>query len=202
MQEYTYNTDQIVREQVKLTPTIPEEFKVEPYKVVLTQHISLWMSDFDFSSIVYTPEEIACRLIETCQQHNVFSMSANQCGIPLRLFVVGCDDDFVAFFNPEIISYSSDTNLGYETDASNPGLMLNIKRFKSVTIQYQDYTGETKVLTCVGLTSALIQQAMDRLDGIDFKTKVSRLQLDRQYKSLSKKVKRFIKSNVRQGVSL
>jgi peptide deformylase len=203
MQEYTYNTDTLVREQVNLTTntSTTENFKVEPYKIVLSNYIKDGVDAFDFSSVEYTPEEIACRLIETCTTHKVFGLAANQCGIPLKVFVVGCDDDFVAFFNPEIISISNDIVLNFETDASNPGLMLNIKRAKHVSIQYQDYTGETKLLNCTGITAALIQQNMDRLNNIDFKSKVSQLQLDRSNKALSKKLKKFIKTNIRQGVS-
>jgi peptide deformylase len=47
-----------------------------------------------------------------------------------------------------------------------------------------------------GLTSRIIQQGIDRLNGIDFKTKVSKFVLERAKTALNKKIKKFVKSHI------
>lgn len=199
MQEYIYNTDQ----PYTTTTTIVEEPKFEPYPLLTPSNpiMKTKAENFDFSSVDLIPEEIASRLIETANLHKVFGITANQCGLPLNLFVAGSDDNFVAFFNAEILLSSSETKLAFEIDASNPGLMLNIKRPTSINVQYQDYTGELKVSRFDGITARVIQQCIDRLNGIDFKSNVSQFSLSRQQKALSKKVKKVIKSSIRQGIA-
>ena len=54
-------------------------------------------------------------------------------------------------------------------------LIIPVKRPKSITVKYQDFTGESKETKVDGLTARIIQQGIDRLNGIDFKTKVSKL---------------------------
>ena len=62
------------------------------------------LPEFDFSNPPVDPNSFASTLVETCKKHNGFGLSANQCGYPHRVFVMGTDDEYVAFFNPKLIS--------------------------------------------------------------------------------------------------
>jgi len=192
IEEVIYNTTELA----SYSGSKQKEPEYNPYSLVNQNDPILLTAllDFDFGDPKLDCIEIASRLVETARFHRSFGISANQCGLPYRVFVAGNEDQYVAFFNPVIISESGEVNMP-EVDLSNMGLQLNIKRPKIVHIQYQDYNGETKLLQLDGMTSRIVQQNIDRLNGIDFKTKVSQFNLNRKQKSLTKKVKRFIKQN-------
>lgn len=191
-EEIIYNTNQLI------TPHTPQEPKFEPYILSSPDDplLTTKLDDFDFGNPNLDSSEIASRLIETAKLHNVFGVAANQFGLPYRVFVAGGGDEFVGFFNPVIISSSGGSIILPELDISNMGLQLHVKRPKDIVVQYQDYNGETKLAQFQGLTSRIIQQNIDRLNGVDFKTLVSKLNLDRKQKALTKKVKRFVRSNI------
>ncbi len=174
----------------------PPEPQFKPYSLVdqNSSILSAKLKDFDFGDPTLDSIDIASRLVETAKYHRVYGIAANQCGLQYRVFVAGSDDNFVAFYNPVIISSDGEI-LMQESDLSNMGLLLHVKRPKSIVLQYQDYNGETKLLQFEGLTARIIQQNIDRLNGIDFKSKVSQLNLERARKALNKKIKKFVRTN-------
>jgi peptide deformylase len=176
------------------------EPKFTPYQLTdkFNQLLKTKLKDFDFSDPQLDPIDIASRLIETANLHKVYGVAANQCGLPHRVFIAGSEEEFVAFFNPEIITESIEEVMMEESDLSNMALLLHIKRPKSISVQFQDFNGEQKVLQFEGLTARIVQQNIDRLNGIDFTEKVSKFVLDRAKKTLDKKIKRFFKIGVRK----
>jgi peptide deformylase len=76
------------------------------------------------------------------------------------------------------------------------GLLIAVKRPTTVIVSYQDFEGNEKMTRFDGLTSRIIQQGIDRLNGIDFKTKVSKFVLERAETALNKKIKKFVKSHI------
>jgi peptide deformylase len=192
-QEFIYNTNELT------SVYTPIELKFKPYDLVSQTDpiLTTKLENFDFGNPNLDTADISSRLIETAKLHNIFGVAANQVGLPYRVFIAGSGEEYVAFFNPVIISVSGGNIILPELDISNMGLQLHIKRPKDIVVQYQDYIGETKLVQFGGLTSRIIQQNVDRLNGIDFKTKVSKFNLERKQKSLNKKVKRFVRSNIR-----
>jgi peptide deformylase len=190
--EFIYDTSS----SISTVNTTPNEPEFKPYSLVdqndsiLTTELKL----FNFGDPTLDSAEIASRLVETAKYHRVYGVAANQCGLTHRVFVAGSDDNFVAFYNPVIISTEGEV-LMQESDLSNMGLSLQVKRPEAVIIQYQDYNGETKLVRFEGLTSRIIQQNIDRVNGIDFKTRVSSFVLNRSKKSLNKKIKKFVRTN-------
>jgi peptide deformylase len=62
------------------------------------------MPVFDFSNPPTDPVFLASQLVETCIYHKGLGLSANQCGLRYRVFVMGAGNDYVAHFNPKIVS--------------------------------------------------------------------------------------------------
>lgn len=191
--EFIYNTDVING------LSSDSQLKFEPYLLVKQDDpiLTTKLENFNFGNPTLDSVEIASRLIETAKFHNVFGVAANQFGLDYNVFVAGNQDEYVAFYNPVIVSYSSTCVILPETDISNMGLQLHVKRPQDIVLQYQDYNGETKLTQFSGLTSRIIQQNVDRLAGIDFKTRVSKFNLDRQQKALDKKIKRYVRNCMR-----
>ena len=191
-EEFIYNS----ADSVSLEPQQEPQFVC--YDIVGQENpiLTTALEDFDFSDTSINPAEIASRLVETAKTFNLFGLSANQCGLPHKFCVVGNDDQYVAFFNPEILEYYGDDIVLPETDISNYGLVLNIKRPKNIIVKYITFEGNENTLRLEGITSRIVQQQIDRLNGIDFKSKVSKYTLDRKKKSLSKKIKRYVRQNI------
>lgn len=193
MSEFIYNTADIVS-QVAAVPE-PQFLGYElcdQKDPVLTKKLE----QFDFTDTKLNSSEIASKLIATCKFHKVYGIAANQCGLEHRVLVAGAEQEFVAFFNPIIVDKSDDEILLEESDLSNMGLLMSVKRPVTVIVSYQDFEGNEKMTRFDGLTSRIVQQGIDRLDGIDFKTKVSKFVLERAETALNKKIKRFVKSHM------
>ena len=192
MSEFIYNTADVVSQAA----SVPEpqflgyELCDQKDPVLTTK-----LEQFDFTDTALNPSEIASRLIATCKFHKIYGIAANQCGLEHKVLVAGAEDNFVALFNPIIIESHGEILLE-ESDLSNMGLLMAVKRPVTVIVSYQDFEGNDKMTRFDGLTARIIQQGIDRLDGIDFKTKVSKFVLERAETTLNKKIKKFVKSHM------
>lgn len=133
------------------------------------------MPFFDFKKD--DPIGMANTLIEALQKHKGLGLSANQIGLRKRCFVAGIEDNVVAYFNPEIINASSETELLDEGCLSFPGLRLKIRRPVHIEMRYQDYTGQWHQIVFEGMTARVLQHETNHLDGITFKDKAGPMAL-------------------------
>jgi peptide deformylase len=151
--------------------------KIAIFDLVPENHAALTMClpEFDFKNAPVNPVEFASSLVETCKKHNGLGLSANQCGYNYRVFVMGSGDEYVAFFNPKITSFSAETTKLEEGCLSSKDLFLNIERPTSIEVEYQDYNGITKTAKFAGLTARCFQHELDHLNGIVYTTHVKPL---------------------------
>jgi len=151
--------------------------KIAIFDLVPENHPALKMAlpEFDFKNAPVNPVEFASSLVETCKKHNGLGLSANQCGYNYRVFVMGSGDEYVAFFNPKITSFSAETTKLEEGCLSSKDLFLNIERPTSIEVEYQDYNGTTKTAKFAGLTARCFQHELDHLNGIVYTTHVKPL---------------------------
>jgi peptide deformylase len=141
--------------------------------------------------------ELAVSLIETMKARNGIGLAANQCGIPLRVFVMGSEGVGYAFFNPEILETTGET--GFEEGCLTfPGLFLPIRRPESVKIKYQDMNGEFKEQTFSGLSARIILHEYDHMEGIVYTSKVPKMILERQKKKVYKNIKILNRQKIEQ----
>ena len=151
---------------------------------------------FDFSS--NDAKEIAGRLKQTLKTHRAFGLAANQCGLPHRVFVMGAEEQFVALFNPEIVSTSEETVHLEEGCLSFPFLFLNITRPKTVRVKFQDEDGNHQEVQYDGLSARVVQHEIDHLNGVTFNEKAKPLALKTAKKSREKRIKQFARELVSQ----
>jgi len=64
---------------------------VKTFKIVSPDSAILHtkLKEFDFNNPPVNPNEFASSLVETCKENNGLGLSANQCGFPYRVFVIG-----------------------------------------------------------------------------------------------------------------
>jgi peptide deformylase len=163
---------------------------IEPYKLVGEDDSILKevMPEFDFGAPEINPVELASRLVETCKMANGYGLSANQCGIRARVFVMGAGDEYVAFFNPRITHVRGEALLT-EACLSFPLLGLSITRPAEVMVEYQDFNGTPRAATYVGISARCFQHELDHMNGIVYTTRCKPLALQMGMKKRNKLVK-------------
>lgn len=150
--------------------------------------------EFDFTDPEFNAVEIASSLVETCKHYKGLGLSANQCGLRHRVFVAGFGDNFVAFFNPTIVSLSTQTVHMSEGCLSFPHLFLNVTRPDSLHLEYYDFEGNKKQGIFTGLTARVILHEIDHLNGITFTKKAKPLALKIGVEKRNKLYKSFAKA--------
>ena len=183
---FKYNTEEVVNQQPvqQQAPTLQLVDETNP---ILRQVLT----DFDFKNPPINAIELASSLVETCKQSRGIGLSANQCGYPFRVFVMGANDDYVAFFNPKITWKSEESVHMMEGCLSFPLLGLMITRPKEVEVEYQDYMGEVKTAKFAGLSARCFQHELDHMNGIVYTDKVKPMALQQGMKKRNKILKKI-----------
>jgi peptide deformylase len=182
------STDDIVlydtAETIKIKPTASE---IETFDLVPPDHPALYkvLPEFDFQNAPINPDSFASTLVETCKKQHGIGLSANQCGFEYRVFVMGAGEEYVAYFNPKIISSSGEKHME-EGCLSFPFLNLHITRPETVEVEYQDFTGEKHTKTFNGISARCFLHELDHMNGIVYTSRVKPLALQFGLKRLSK----------------
>ena len=159
---------------------------IEPNHWTLNVPIDQCSTDLD-------REEIARDLIETMKEYHGIGLSANQCGVMARVFVMYSDinkREIISCFNPKIISFSEEIVTMDEGCLTYPGLWLKVKRPESICCTFEDENGELNEVEMFGLESRVFQHEMDHMEGKNFISKVSKLRLDMAKKRAAKVLNR------------
>jgi peptide deformylase len=107
-------------------------------------------------------------MLQATRKMKGYGLSANQLGVSRRLFVVDFPDPALedqAYFNPEIISTSTETDIMEEGCLSLPFILYKIKRPRWVILKWQNIDGDFKQKTFHGITARVICHEMDHLSG-------------------------------------
>ena len=154
--------------------------------------------EFDFENPPEDPKEIAKNMGEAMDKFGGLGLSANQVGLPYRMFVMRTmhegDEvpENVAYFNPEITRVSQETESLKEGCLSFPDIYLMIKRSKTIEFKYQDVEGKEHTVMMEGLGARCVQHEVDHLNGILFLQRASRLKIERAMKARTKARKKRI----------
>jgi peptide deformylase len=182
---FKYNTEEVVKQQS--APQVPILQLVPETHAILRQVLT----DFDFNNPPVDAIELASALVETCKQNRGIGLSANQCGYPFRVFVMGANDDYVAFFNPRITWKSEEDVHMVEGCLSFPFLGLMITRPKEIEVEYQSYTGDVKQTKFTGVSARCFQHELDHMNGIVYTDRVKPLALQQGMKKRNKIMKKI-----------
>lgn len=187
----TENINDVIRidtDSWKKDLPILQREQIEIFSLVPEIHPALkWsLPEFNFANPPVDPSRFASSLVETCKKYNGIGLSANQCGYNYRVFVMGSGDEYVAFFNPKIISVSEEKTQMEEGCLSYMDLFLNIERPSTIEVEYQDFTGTTKTTKFAGITARCFQHELDHMNGIVYTMHVKPLAMQMAMKKRSK----------------
>jgi peptide deformylase len=183
----SFNTEELSKPI--LTPAEPP--KIFPLVHESDTILKKVMPNFDFVNPPVNPNEFASTLVETCKAHNGYGLSANQCGFEYRVFVAGHGDNYVAYFNPVIESFSTTESHMPEGCLSFPFLGFHITRPEEIFVTYQDFNGEKHTEKFNGLTARIIQHELDHLNGVVYTSRVKPLALQQGLKKREKLMKKL-----------
>jgi len=144
------------------------------------------MEPFDFSNPPVDPLDLVTDLAETMLENNGVGLSANQVGLPYRVFVM-LGQELIPCFNPRIVDMSKETIVLEEGCLSYPDLFVKIKRARRIKVRYADPNGRVTTQTFDGMTARVFQHEMDHLDGINYQMRANKFHLDQARKKKPKK---------------
>ena len=149
-------------------------------------------------------KDLSDKMFKTMSRYSGLGLSANQCGLPFRMFVMGDNlllenGEKLAAFNPKIIEkLPSDERyreeiLMKEGCLTFPFLFLNINRPRIVEVEYEDVEGKVIKKDLDGMFSRIYQHEYDHMQGIVFTDRASKLKLDMAKKKQMKMIKEYAK---------
>jgi peptide deformylase len=149
-------------------------------------------------------KDLSDKMFKTMNKYSGLGLSANQCGLPFRMFVMG--DNLllenrrkITAFNPKIIE-KLPTDLRYKEQVlmkegclTFPFLFLNINRPRIIEVEYEDIEGKLIKEDLDAMFSRIFQHEYDHMQGIVFTDRVSKLKLDMAKKKQMKMIKEYAK---------
>jgi len=126
-------------------------------------------------------DELKENLLETMKHFHGIGLSASQCGIMERAFVMYADvqkDETLVCFNPKVVGVGEETIIMDEGCLQWPGVWLKVRRPDHIDCSYEDENGELHEVRMTELSARIFQHEMDHMEGTNFTQKVSRIRLD------------------------
>lgn len=164
---------------------------IEHDSAILERELEL----FDFKTPPVDPTQLAKDLLETMRHHKGIGLSANQVGLPYRVFVMEGDPPF-ACFNPKIVDVSEELVSLEEGCLSYPGVHVPIKRPAHVRVRFSAPDGNTMTRKFTGMTARVFLHEYDHLQGVNFLRKMHPIHREKALRQL-KKYTRYLKNQKR-----
>jgi peptide deformylase len=126
------------------------------------------ISDFDSKAFLEEINELKIAL-DTFRENYGFGrgIAAIQIGILKRIIALNLGHGTFVIVNPLITRKSSETFTLWDDCMSFPDLVVRVKRYKTINLEYQDEIGKKKEWNNLGeAESELLQHEIDHLDGV------------------------------------
>ena len=107
-------------------------------------------------------------MTETMKEKDGIGLAAPQIGIDKRVAVINSKNGAIAFINPKIIRKSFFKDIDEEGCLSVPGKYGKVKRYRKITVRFDDSKGKNNTIVARGLFARVIQHELDHLNGVLF----------------------------------
>lgn len=121
-------------------------------------------------------------LMLTAKNLNGVGIAAPQVSASCRLFIVASRPNIrypdaptmepIAMINPHIVAHTNEKVKGWEGCLSVPGVRGLVPRYKTITVEYCDRTGQLQQQELTDFVARIFQHELDHLDGILFPDRV------------------------------
>lgn len=129
-------------------------------------------------------------MAETMYDAPGIGLAAPQIGKSVKLIVVDTSENpehkqFMAMVNPKIIEHEG-SQIDEEGCLSVPELTAKVKRFKQITVRYQDVDGKDQTIDTADRFAVVLQHEIDHINGILFIDHLSPLKRNLYKKKVKK----------------
>lgn len=181
---------------------IVKEERIEPLPLFDEKHPMLAQKIPEYTQAIPNQNmtNLVKRLKMTMKLYGGVGLSANQCGIFERVFVIGTDQFQIACINPKVISSTADLTKENEGCLSFPGLFVKIERPVGIDVQFYTETGELKQLHLDGLTARCFLHELDHMNGVKFTERAGKVSLQLARQRQQKLIKKMVRQRKNNGV--
>ena len=175
------------------TPT--QQVRVEPLPLYDENHpmLKVQIPEYKFDLPNPLMEMLVKRLKMTMKLYGGIGLSANQCGVFERVFVIGTDHFQIACINPRIIGQAPSTIKTEEGCLSFPGLHVKLDRPDWVEVEFTNEMGELKQMRLDGITARCFQHELDHMNGIRMIDHIGPVALQMARKKQEKIIKKIVR---------
>ena len=177
-----------------LPPSLQQNDRIDPLPVfgedhpLLMKRIPEYTGGFPAPALV----KLSKRLKMTMKLYSGLGLSANQCGVSERMFVMGTDEFQLVCINPKVLEYGPYIK-DKEGCLSFPGLFLNVERPSWIVVEYTDENGTVNQTRLEGISARCFLHELDHLNGIKYTTLVKPLALKMARQKATKIVKKIVR---------
>lgn len=116
-------------------------------------------------------KKLAGQMKESMESANGLGIAAPQVGVNERIIIVRLNsgtkhEQIVALINPEIITFSEESEVAEEGCLSLPNVYVPVERSKKITLKYQTTKNDNHTIELEDLNARVVQHEVDHLDGI------------------------------------
>ena len=174
---------------------ITTEYKLEPLPLYSDKHPMLSVAIPEYKEALPNPhmKNLVARLKMTMKLYGGVGLSANQCGVFERVFVIGTDQFQIACINPRIVGKSPSTIKESEGCLSYPGLYVKVDRPDWVEVEYTNENGELIQTRLDGVTARCFQHELDHMNGIRMVEHVGAVALQMARRKQEKIIKKIVR---------
>jgi peptide deformylase len=131
------------------------------------------------------------RLKMTMKKFGGLGLSANQCGVYERVFVMGYDDNMFVCINPKVVEQSDEMIKEKEGCLSYPGMFLSVPRPKWIVAEFVNEVGQVQQMRFEGITARCFLHELDHMNGIKFVEHVGPVSIRMAREKQRKTIKKF-----------
>lgn len=187
---------------IDTSKAISQNEVIEPLPLYGEGFEMLYKSIPEYTDILPNPlmNKLVQRLKLTMKLYAGIGLSANQCGVYQRVFVIGHEDYQLVCINPKVTHVSEQIEKSNEGCLSYPGLFVKIERPLAINVEFTTETGENKQLKLEGLTARCFMHELEHMNGQSFIQHVKPVALSiakEKQKKRIKKVTRAQKNGIR-----
>lgn len=172
-----------------------QEQRVEPLPLFDENHSMLRVPIPEYTNVMpnFNMELLIKRLKMTMKLYGGIGLSANQCGVFERVFVMGTDDFQIACVNPKVISVSEQRVKESEGCLSYPGLYLKLDRPASIDVEFTDENGAVRQMILEGVSARCFLHELDHMNGIRMTEQVGPVALQMARRKQEKIIKKIVR---------
>ena len=180
---------------IDTTSGVVTEEILEPLRLFGENHPMLSVPIPEYKDVLPNPsmKNLVARLKMTMKLYNGVGLSANQCGIMQRVFVIGTEHFQIACINPKVIAQSEEVSKDNEGCLSFPAMFLKVDRPTWVDVEFYDETGALKQLRLDGLTARCFLHELDHMNGVKFIDHAGPLAIQMARQRQNKLVKQIVR---------